>query len=147
MAEEIVVRQNTELEFDLWAPESEKPGSKFARIVHVHKLNPYGMLLASLGLCATAALHSYARHHGIDLQRADIYLRYDREFVKDCENLEKGARNEEHIWEEIKVMGELSEEERDNLLYVARQCPIHTMLEVGVEVDLQLVEGLQAEVT
>jgi uncharacterized OsmC-like protein len=147
VAEEIVVRQNAELEFDLWVPETKEPGSRFARVIHIRKLNPYGMLLASLGLCTTIVLHRYAQHYGIDLQRADIYLRYDRAFEEDCEDLREGGRNGEHIWEEIKVMGGLSEDERQSLLHVAQQCPIHTMLEVGVEVKLQLVEGLQAEVT
>ncbi len=81
------VRQNSAFEIQFWAADSQQPDSDELQLVaHLHARTPYGMLLASLGACTTIVLHTYAQHHGVDLQEVQIDLAYDRVFVEDCEN-------------------------------------------------------------
>ncbi len=67
-------------------------------------------------------------------------LTYDRVFDEDCENCEEIERYKEQIEEEILLVGELDEREREKLFLVSKQCPIHKIVEDGIEVHSSLVE-------
>ncbi len=104
-------------------------------VVHIHELSPYTMLLASLGVCTTILLHSYAQHHGVDLELAEITLTYHR---RDVHGASQGGRFEEWIEESLHMQGNLSEEEYQRMGQIGTQCSIHKMLESGIEVRSEL---------
>ena len=142
MAEQVIVDQNSDFEIELRAADPRDAESDDFHVVHhVHDLTPYGMMLASLGACTTIVLHNYARNHRLGLERVKIHLRYARVFQQDCENCEEIDRYEEQFQEEISLMGDLTEEEHQELYDIANRCSIYRILESGIEIASQLVNG------
>jgi putative redox protein len=97
------------------------------------------MLLASLGSCTAVLLNSFAENHGLDLTEVEVQLEYKRSFKEDCKNCEDIEKYEDRIDDEIKLIGNLKQEEREKLFLVSRHCPIHKMLKGGIEVRSKLV--------
>lgn len=139
MGERIIVRQNSRFEIEILALDSHDANAhEFKAVGDVRQLTPYGMLLAGLGSCTAVVLHTYAQHHGVDLDEVELRLEYDRVFEDDCERCEGIQEYEERIEEEIALMGELTPAERNRLYMVSRHCPIHKMLAGGIEVHSAL---------
>lgn len=146
MAENLIIRQNNRFETEFFSTDPDQPDSReFKSRRTMQELNPYGMLLAGLGGCTALVLHTYAQNHEIDLREVELRLTYDRVFVEDCENCEHIDRYTEQITEEILLSGDLDEREREKLFLVSKQCPIHKMLEDGVEVRSSLVKESESE--
>jgi putative redox protein len=99
------------------------------------------MLLSSLGGCTAIVLNTYAQNHQVDLHEVELRLRYKRVFKEDCENCEHIERFDEQIDQELVLSGDLSDDERQKLSYIAKQCSIHKMMEAGVEIHSQLIEN------
>lgn len=131
MDEHVIVRQSSdfEAEFQAQLPDTDKPG-EVQPVTRIHELTPYTMLLASLGICTTIVLHTYAQHHNIDLQEAKLHLIYKR-------SSEDEAEFDEWIEQGLSLEGDLSEDENQRLLKIATQCSIHKMLEDGIKIESQ----------
>jgi uncharacterized OsmC-like protein len=141
MGERIIVRQNSRFEIEILALGShDADAHEFEAVEDVRQLTPYGMLLAGLGSCTAVVLHTYAQHHGVDLDEVELRLEYDRVFEEDCEHCEGIQEYEERIEEEIALTGELTPAERNRLYLVSRHCPIHKMLAGGIEVRSALAQ-------
>jgi len=113
MAENVIVRQDSNYETEILGPDPHDPESQKLHSVRIiYDLTPYGMLLASLGSCTAVLLNSYAQNHGLDLQGVELRLRYERNFKNDCENCEGIDRYEEQFHEEISLTGNLTGKER-----------------------------------
>lgn len=135
MAEHVIVRQNSNFETEFQAQRPNTSGmDEIHPVERIHELTPYTMLLASLGACTTIVLHTYAQHHDIDLQEAELHLIYKRSFEDDSQNSENIDRYDEEIEQELSLEGDLSEEERQKLSQVAKQCSIHRMMEDGIKI-------------
>jgi uncharacterized OsmC-like protein len=141
MAEHVIVRQNSKFEIEFRALDPRDPESdEIQPVVHIHELTPYSLLLASLGACTTIVLNTYAQHHDVDLQEVESRLRYRRVFQHDCENCEEIKRYEEQIDQELTLSGDLSDEDRQKLFRISKQCSVHKMLEAGIEIRSQLID-------
>ena len=138
MSEKIIVRQNNRFEIEVLAADEENGRNDFVNVTQLHEVTPYGMFLSSLGSCTAIVLHTYAQNHGLDLQEVELRLEYKRIFQDDCENCEVARPYEEGIEEEIALRGDLSEAQRDRLFKIAHQCPIHKMLQSGIEIRSHL---------
>jgi uncharacterized OsmC-like protein len=144
MAEIVVVRQRSNFETDFLAADTDSPDVEARELkpVHaIHELTPYGMLLAGLGSCTTILLHSYAHHHGVDLEEVELRVSYDRVFDEDCERCEEIGEYTEQIDAEVALTGDFDEKERNKLFLVSRQCPVHKILHDGIETVFRLVES------
>jgi putative redox protein len=142
MGESVIVRQNNQFQTQVLAVDPHDPESgQFQPVEAIHHLTPYGMLLAGLGSCTAVVIHTYAQHHGVDVQEVELRLRYDRVFADDCEECESIEEYVEQIEEEILLIGDLTPAERRRLYMVSRHCPIHKMLTGGIEVKSRLEEG------
>ena len=142
MGERVIVRQDREFVTTVLAADPHKPESdELNEVHHIHQLTPYGMMMASLGSCTGIVLHTYAQHHGIDLQEVSFDLRYDRIFAEDCADCEDIDTYEEHVDKAIALRGDLSDRDRDRLYAVSHHCPIHKILTDGMEVDSHLAEA------
>lgn len=136
MAERVVLRQNDRFELEVSASDPHKEGSQeVERVVHIHDLTPYGMLLTSLGLCTALLLHSYARNRGLKLREVELHLSYARDFKQDCDNCEGADQYDERIDLEIALSGELTEQDRERLFLISKQCPIHKIIKDGIQVN------------
>jgi uncharacterized OsmC-like protein len=143
MAEKVIIRQDSSFRTEIHAaiPHGPEEGN-MRRVVELHLLSPYGMLLVSLGTCTGIVLHTYSQHHRLDLTEVVIRLRYDRVFRDDCENCEQIKRYEEQFEEEIALTGDLTEAERDKLARIAHQCSIYKILKDGARIASQMVDEI-----
>jgi putative redox protein len=138
MAESVIIRQNNRFEFEVLAQDPHDHSDHFHPAESLYHLTPYGMWLAGLGTCTAIVLHTYAQNHGLDLQEVELHLHYDRVFAEDCEQCESAQRYTEEVNEGIKLVGNLTSAERQKLLAISRHCPIHKMLEHGIEIKSRL---------
>ena len=144
MGEKVIIRQNSRFETEVLALDPhDADAHHFYPVGDIHQLTPYGMLLAGLGSCTSIVLHTYAQHHNVDLQEVELRLQYDRVFTDDCEDCEGIEEYKEQIETEIVLIGELAPQERDRLFRISRHCPIHKMLNQGIEVQSRLAKDQQ----
>ena len=142
MGERVIVRQDSDFMTEFLAVDPHDPQSdEYVEVHHVHQLTPYGMLMTSLGSCTAIVLHTYAQHHGLDLEEVELRLEYDRIFAEDCADCEMIGEYQEQIQEAISFKGDLSERDRTRLHAVSKHCPIHKILMQGTKLDSYLEEA------
>jgi putative redox protein len=100
--------------------------------------NPYELLLAGVGACTAMTVRLYAERKGWPLQQAEVRLRHDRDYLKDCETAEAAGGRMERITRTVILHGPLDDEQRARLLEMAERCPVHRTLEAGVHVETTL---------
>jgi uncharacterized OsmC-like protein len=142
MTEKIVFRQASTYETEVRTPvlEDQAQADQLQPVTEWVELNPYEMLLVGLAGCTTAVLFTYAQYHQLELHEIEITATYDRIFEEDCENCEHIESFEEIIEEQIMLIGDLSQEQREKLFQISHHCPIQKMLESGIGVSSKLVE-------
>jgi uncharacterized OsmC-like protein len=141
MAEKVIVIQKSNFETRYLAPDvDDLDEGKLKPVSKMLELTPYGQLLAGLGGCVAMVIHTFASHHGHKLLEVELRLEYDRVFKEDCENCENIDKYEERIREVIILRGELDEREKERLFQVSKHCPIHKMMENGIQIDSRLEE-------
>jgi putative redox protein len=86
-------------------------------------MNPFELLLSSLGACTSVTLRMYANRKGWNIKELTVQLSLDR--MKDSTT----------IYRKITLEGDLSEEQRMRLLQVARACPVSKILEGQVIIE------------
>lgn len=89
---------------------------------------PEELLASALAACTSATLRMYADHKNWDLHKVkiDINLDWDKETSKT--NLNR----------KIKLIGNLDEEQKTKLLWVANHCPVHKILSNPIEINTTL---------
>lgn len=137
--ERVVIHQDKAFQVAYLAPDPDDPESgELRQVESVHRLTPYGMLLASLGSCTADVLITYANHHSIPLEEVALQLEYRRDYKEDCKECVGIDRYDETILLALELYGEmLLPQDRQKLMQIARQCPIHKMLQRGIEVALR----------
>ena len=146
MGEKVVMRQNSRFQTLFWATDPyDAESQELESVSDIHFLTPYGMLLVGLGSCTTIVLHTYAQAHGVALDEVELRLEYARDFRKDCDECEEEQEFEESIEMEIVLEGDLSPRDVKRLLKASEYCPIHKMLDKGIEVRTRLAEAAETE--
>ncbi len=106
--------------------------------------NPYDLLLAGLGSCTSMTISLYARHKGFPLDSVEVKLSYKRIYDQDCQDCEADQKFLHKITKEIKLTGDLTNEQRARLLEISRKCPVHKTLTSRIVVEDFLVDDLKA---
>ncbi|HWA70468.1 MAG TPA: OsmC family protein [Rhizomicrobium sp.] len=91
--------------------------------------NPYNLLSAALGACATMTIRLYANRKGWPLVRVTAAVRHVRPSLN--------ARDTFEI--DIALDGALDAAQRARLMEIAERCPVHLSLARGSEVRAQLL--------
>jgi uncharacterized OsmC-like protein len=142
MGEKVIIRQNKRYETVLMATDPhEEDGTELQPVHSVFELSPYTMLLTSIGTCTAILVTSYAENHKIALDEVELRLEYGRFFDDDCENCESIDHYEEQIREEIVFTGDLGDADRKRLFAVSRQCPVHRIVEDGIQIESRMGEA------
>ena len=90
---------------------------------------PYVYIKAALGACTAMTIRMYAERKQWPLHDAVITLRHSRD------------GNKESVFErDIKLVGELDEEQRQRLLDIADRCPVLKTLSHGATILSKLID-------
>jgi putative redox protein len=103
-------------------------------------LDPYGLLLASLGSCTSMTIGLYARRKGWPLDGVTVRLRHSRVYATDCAECETKEGFIDRIDRDIELTGALSAEQRQRLLEIASRCPVHRTLTSEIDISTRLHE-------
>jgi putative redox protein len=101
--------------------------------------SPYELLLAALGACTALTLKMYVERKKLPITDVEVSLTFDRIHIDDCESCvkEEGLNDQEvqHISRLIYVTGDVTEEQKERLLYIAGRCPVHVTLHSNPHVE------------
>lgn len=105
--------------------------------------SPYELLLASLGACTAMTLKMYVERKKLPVTDVEVLLTFDRVHIDDCESCVKEDRlndqKVQHISRLIYVTGDVTEEQKERLLYIAGRCPVHVTLHSNPHVEDALI--------
>ncbi|GLZ29435.1 osmotically inducible protein C [Lentzea sp. NBRC 105346] len=99
---------------------------------------PYDLLLAALGTCTSMTLRLYAERRGYPLESVDVVLDHDRVHAQDCEDCMSTSGYVTRIRRSITLTGDLTDEQRADLMRIADKCPVHKTLTAEIIVDSTL---------
>ena len=105
--------------------------------------SPYELLLAALGACTAMTLKMYVERKKLPITDVEVSLTFDRIHIDDCESCVKEERlndqEVQHISRLIYVTGDVTEEQKERLLYIAGRCPVHVTLHSNPHVEDALI--------
>lgn len=96
---------------------------------------PYDLLLAALGACTSITVRMYAERKGWPLRHTTVHLRHRRIHAEDCVACDTKTGRIDHIDRELRLDGELTDEQRATLLHIAGRCPVHGTLHSAVDIS------------
>jgi putative redox protein len=96
---------------------------------------PYDMLASALGGCTVMTLHFYAKREKLPLEGVDVTVTHDRQYAKDCADCATQSGYIHRFRVEIKLLGPLTEEQRQKLFSIAARCPVAKTLSSEIKVD------------
>lgn len=106
-------------------------------------MGPYELLLSALGACTAMTLKMYIERKQLPITEVEVLLTFDRVHIDDCESCSKNEKPErpevQHISRLIYVTGEVTEEQKARLLYIANRCPVHITLHSNPHVEDALI--------
>ncbi|MGR3615225.1 MAG: bifunctional alpha/beta hydrolase/OsmC family protein [Paracoccaceae bacterium] len=100
-------------------------------------LTPYGFISAGLGACTSMTIRMYARRKGWPLESVSVDICHDKVHAQDASPI--GPAKIDMFKRKIRLVGALSQEQRDRLLEIADRCPVHRTLEHGARVTTELI--------
>lgn len=102
--------------------------------------NPYDLLLASLAACKVITMQMYARRKEWLLAGVEIHVSTQKIHAKDCEDCESDPEARVDIIDtEIKLSGDLDQEQRKRLIEISEKCPVHRTLSSETKIRTALV--------
>lgn len=94
--------------------------------------DPHGLFDASLAACKAITVMMYAKQRQIDLQRISLHISRDT-------SQERAGHYQLTV--ALQLIGNLSDPERQKLLFIADKCPIHKLMtQATITVHTQLAE-------
>jgi putative redox protein len=97
--------------------------------------SPYEFLLTALGTCTVMTLRLYAQRRGYPLTGVTVELGHDRIHAEDCATCDTRDGRLDRIRRKVTVDGELTAEQRADLLRVADRCPVHRTLTSEIVIE------------
>jgi putative redox protein len=99
---------------------------------------PYDFVLAGLGACTSMTVRMYADRKGWPLERVRVTLRHSRIHAQDCADCETKKGFIDQIDRDIELTGDLDDSQRQRLLAIAEQCPVHRALTSEIQISTSL---------
>jgi putative redox protein len=96
---------------------------------------PYELLIGALAACTAMTVRLYASRKRWPLRTITVRMRPVRAHAADCERCETEEVGAGRLEREVEFAGELTDEQRARLLYIADRCPVKQTLERGLQVQ------------
>jgi putative redox protein len=96
--------------------------------------NPYELLLAALGACASITVRMYADRKQWPLEGVHIELSYGEAHAEHSAACDTENGMITGIEMEVSFAGDLSEQQRQRLLEIANKCPVHRTLTSRIQI-------------
>ena len=100
---------------------------------------PYDFLAAALGGCTSMTMRVVAKRENIPLDGAEIQITSDRMYAKDCADCNSTTGYIHRFDVRIKLLGNLTEAQRERLFSVAKRCPVAKTLTSEIRIEESLV--------
>ncbi len=100
---------------------------------------PYDFLSAGLGGCTSMTMRVVAKRENIPLEGVEVHVTNDRMYAKDCADCSSNTGYIHRFDVRIKLIGNLSEQQRERLLSVARRCPVAKTLTSEIRIEESLL--------
>ena len=106
--------------------------------------DPYEHLLSALGTCTAMTIRMYATRKAYPLHDVSVTLSHDRQHIQDlndCNDCHEQHTNGNKVIDvinrEISLKGNLTPEQRQDLMRIADKCPVHKTLHNDIHVSTQ----------
>ena len=99
--------------------------------------DPYDYLMAALGACTSMTVGFYARRKKYPLEKTTVSLSHSRIHAKDCEDCMTKEGMLDRIDVDLELTGNLSAEQRAELMKAAANCPVHKTLTHEINIRLR----------
>jgi putative redox protein len=99
--------------------------------------DPYDYLMAALGACTSMTVGFYARRKKYPLEKIVVSLSHSRIHAKDCEDCMTKEGMLDRIDVDLELTGDLSSEQRAELMKAAANCPVHKTLTHEINIRLR----------
>jgi putative redox protein len=76
----------------------------------------------------------YARRKNWKVENVTCHINYSKDHAVDCEHCEEDSAKIDTFTREIKLTGNLSEEQKTKLLQIADKCPVHKTLHTKTQI-------------
>jgi putative redox protein len=90
--------------------------------------SPTEMVMGALGACIAITMRLYAERKGWSLEGVEIELDFERFRGRDYADYEGDEAYVHEIRKGIKLMGNLTEEQKERILQIGAKCPVHRLL-------------------
>ena len=103
-------------------------------------MTPYQFLAAGLGACTSMTIRMYARRKKWPLAHVRVDVTHDKVHAQDCKDCADNGAKIDSFRREIRLEGDLDDDQRTRLLEIADRCPVHRTLEAEARIETVLVD-------
>lgn len=93
---------------------------------------PTDFLLSALGSCKAITMRMYADMKKWPLEKIEVHL--------SMETIKNGTEQFTNIQADIKLLGDLDDQQRERILKVADKCPIHKILSNPIAIKTNIIQ-------
>jgi putative redox protein len=102
---------------------------------------PYDLLAASLGTCTSMTIAYFARQRQWPLESVTVHVRHSKIHAADCATCDTKEGRVDRLDRTIALSGQLTAEQRQELLRIANRCPVHRTLTSQIDIQTSLVDS------
>lgn len=102
--------------------------------------SPYELLSSALGACTAMTIQMYARRKKWDVQEVEVHLSHNKTYMDDCSDCEKPSSKIDHFTRQIRLEGNLDEEQKARIMQIADRCPVHRTLMEDSVIKTELID-------
>jgi uncharacterized OsmC-like protein len=101
--------------------------------------SPYDLLVTALGACTSMTVSLYARRKQWPLEAVTVRLRHSKIHAIDCAECDTKSGMLDGIERDVELHGDLTTEQRAQLIEMANRCPVHKTLTSEINIRTRLV--------